>query len=217
MRQFLCVATLVMGCCWGYPADAIPAFSGAQGPGAIATGGRGGDVYHVTMLDPDKSGLLAGSLQYGINTAPASGRTIVFDVGGTIFVDGQTANDTLRYGKANITIAGQTAPGPGITIAGTGTKWTGDNMILRNITIRPNRNSSGTTFDAFSLQLKNSIVDHVSASWFTDEGISQTDAGHTTTVQYSLVNEGLNYAGHSFGSIISTEVDGAENSFNHNL
>lgn len=195
----------------------IPAFPGAQGPGAIATGGRGGDVYHVTTLDPDKSGVLMGSLQYGINTAPSSGRTIVFDVGGTIYLAGQTANDTLRYGKANITIAGQTAPGPGITIAGTGTKWTGDNIILRNITIRPNRNSNGTTYDAFSLQLKNSIIDHVSASWFTDEGISQTDSGHTTTVQYALINEGLNYGGHSYGSIISTEVDGAQNSFNHNL
>lgn len=195
----------------------LPAFPGAEGPGAIATGGRGGDVYHVTTLDPDKSGVLPGSLQYGINFAPSSGRTIVFDVGGTIHLAGQNANDTLRYGKANITIAGQTAPGPGITIAGTGTKWTGDNIILRNITIRPNRNSAGTTYDSFSLQLKNSIVDHVSASWFTDEGISQTDSGHTTTVQYALINEGLNYEGHSYGSIISTEVDGAENAFKHNL
>jgi hypothetical protein len=198
---------------WGQ----IPAFSGAQGPGAIATGGRGGDVYHVTTLDPDKSGVLEGSLQYGINTAPSSGRIIVFDVGGTIYLDGQTANDTLRYGKANITVAGQTAPGPGITIAGTGTKWTGTNIILRNITVRPRLNSNGTTYDAFSLQLKSSIVDHVSTTWFTDEGISQTDSGHTTTVQYALINEGLNYVGHSYGSIISTEVDGAENSYNHNL
>ncbi|MCA9241698.1 MAG: hypothetical protein KDA37_15915, partial [Planctomycetales bacterium] len=137
--------------------------------------------------------------------------------GGTIYLDGLTANDRLRYGKANITIAGQTAPGPGITIAGTGTKWTGDNIVLRNITIRPNRNSNGTTHDAFDLQLKNSIVDHVSASWFTDEGISQTDAGVNSTIQYAVIAEGLNYAGHSYGSIISTEVDGTHLSFNHNL
>lgn len=198
-------------------AQTIPAFSGASGPGRSATGGRGGDVYHVTTLDPDKSGALPGSLQYGVNNAPASGRTIVFDVGGTIYLDGLTANDRLRYGKANITIAGQTAPGPGITIAGTGTKWTGENIILRNLTIRPNRNTNGTTHDAFDLQVKNSILDHVTATWFTDEGISQTDAGVNSTIQYAGISEGLNYAGHSYGSIIATEVDGAQVSFNHNL
>lgn len=198
-------------------AQPIPAFSGATGPGASATGGRGGDVYHVTTLDPDKNGVLPGSLQYGVNSAPLSGRTIVFDVGGTIYLDGQSANDRLRYGKANITIAGQTAPGPGITIAGTGTKWTSDNLILRNITIRPNRNSAGVTHDAFDLQVKNSILDHVTATWFTDEGVSQTDSGVNSTVQYASISEGLNYAGHSYGSIIATEVDGTHVSFNHNL
>ncbi|TWU27744.1 hypothetical protein [Bythopirellula polymerisocia] len=195
----------------------IPAFSGAQGPGANATGGRGGDVYHVTTLDADKNGAVDGSLQYGINNAPANGRTIVFDVGGTIYLEGLTANDRLRYGKANITIAGQTAPGPGITIAGTGTKWTGDNIILRNITIRPNTNANGTTHDAFDLQLKNSIMDHVTATWYTDEGISSTDAGEMTTIQYAQINEGLNSAGHSYGSIIATEVDDTHLSYNHNL
>src|SRR5262245_38732729 len=84
---------------------AVPAFPGATGPGAIATGGRGGDVYHVTRLDADKNGTLPGSLQYGINNAPGAGRTIVFDVGGTIYLAGQNANDTLRYGKSNITVA----------------------------------------------------------------------------------------------------------------
>jgi Fibronectin type III domain len=196
-------------------AQAIPAFPGAEGPGAIATGGRGGDVYHVTRLDADLAGALSGSLQYGINNAPGAGRTIVFDVGGTIYLAGQTAGDTFRYGDGNITVAGQTAPGAGITIAGTGTKWTGTNVILRNITIRPNK--APVTYDAFSLQVKNSILDHVSATWYSDEGISISDAGETTTVQYSNISEGLNYEGHAFGSIITTEIDGTKYSFNHNL
>lgn len=195
----------------------IPAFSGAEGPGASATGGRGGDVYHVTNLEADKDGVIPGSLSYGIDNAPSAGRTIVFDVGGTIYLEGTSSGNRLRYGKSNITIAGQTAPGPGITIAGTGSKWTGDNNILRNITIRPNQVSNGTTHDAFDLQLKNSIVDHVSSSWYTDEGISITDAGRNSTVQYSTIGEGLAYAGHAFGSIIATEVDGTHYSFNHNL
>ena len=214
-NQVLSLITLLLFAAWAH-GQTIPAFSGASGPGGSATGGRGGDVYRVTTLDADKSGLVPGSLQYGINNAPVAGRTIVFDVGGTIYLDGLTANDRLRYGKANITVAGQTAPGAGITIAGTGTKWTGDNIVLRNITIRPNRNSSGTTHDAFDLQVKNSILDHVSATWHTDEGISITDAGANSTIQYSLVGEGLNYVGHSYGAIIATEVDGSNYSYNHN-
>ncbi|HRK31249.1 MAG TPA: hypothetical protein PLD59_09240 [Tepidisphaeraceae bacterium] len=201
-------------------AASLPAFPGAQGPGANATGGRGGDVYHVTRLDFDLNGVIPGSLKYGINNAPAAGRTIVFDVGGTIYQNGGGANAWFRSGKSNITIAGQTAPGAGITIAGVGTKWTGNNVILRNITARPNKdpiNPTSFTYDAFALQLTNSVVDHVAGTWFSDEGISLTDAGNNTTVQYSKMSEGLNYDSHSFGSIIATEVDGAHYAYHHNL
>lgn len=198
----------------------IPAFPGATGPGAVADGGRGGDVYHVTNLTADHAGAVPGSLMYGVKNAPGAGRTIVFDVGGTIYYPGGSgSDDTLRFNWGNITIAGQTAPGPGITIAGTGTKWTGTDVILRNIAVRPNKSSKPdtVTYDSFSLQLKSSIVDHVSATWFTDEGISETDAGSNTTVQYAVIADGLNYNGHAFGSIISTENATTEYSFNHNL
>src|SRR5262245_52639216 len=141
---------------------AVPAFPGAAGPGATATGGRGGDVYHVTNLQVDLGGTIPGSFQYGLSHAPSAGRTIVFDVGGTIYLAGQSANDTFRVGTGKITVAGQTAPGQGITIAGTGTKWTGDNVILRNLTVRPK--IAPVTYDGFSLQLKNSVLDHVTPS-----------------------------------------------------
>lgn len=214
------VATIASSLLAPSPSAAIPAFPGAEGPGANATGGRGGDVYHVTNLEFDLNGVIPGSLMYGIKNAPSAGRIIVFDVGGTIYQDGGGAGWWFRSSKSNITIAGQTAPGPGITIAGVGTKWTGSNVILRNITVRPNKdpvNPSSYTYDAFSLQLKNSIVDHVTATWYTDEGISLTDAGENTTVQYALIGEGLNYNGHSYGSIIATEVDGTCYSYHHNL
>lgn len=209
------VAAMISG-----SAHALPAFSGAQGPGANATGGRGGDVYHVTNLEFDLNGVIPGSLKYGINNAPTAGRTIVFDVGGTIYQNGGGANWWFRSGRNNITVAGQTAPGPGITIAGVGSKWTGDNVILRNVTVRTNKdavNPTSFTYDSFSLQLKNSIVDHVTATWYSDEGVSLTDAGANTTVQYANISEGLNYASHSFGSIISTEVDATTYSYHHNL
>src|SRR5437868_2125783 len=96
---------------------ALPAFPGAEGFGANAVGGRGGDVYHVTTLDADINHLIPGSLTYGLYTknVPAAGRTIVFDVGGVI----DCSAGTITFKDVhNVTIAGQTAPGPGITIIG---------------------------------------------------------------------------------------------------
>jgi hypothetical protein len=199
--------------------QAIPAFSGAEGPGANATGGRGGDVYHVTNLEFDLSGVIPGSLKYGINNAPGAGRTIVFDVGGTIYQNGGGSNWWFRSGKSNITVAGQTAPG-GITIAGVGTKWTGNNIVLRNITVRTNKdpvNPNNFTYDGISTQATNSIIDHVSVTWAGDEGISATDAVNNTTVQYALIGEGLNFNGHSFGSILNTQNSDAPMAYHHNL
>jgi hypothetical protein len=200
-------------------AQTIPAFSGADGPGSTATGGRGGDVYHVTNLTFDKDGVVPGSLKYGINNAPEAGRSIVFDVGGTIYQNGGGANWWFRSSTSNITVAGQTAPG-GITIAGVGSKWTGDNLILRNFTVRSNKdpvNPNNFTYDAISTQATNSIIDHVTATWASDEGISATDAVNNTTVQYAIIGEGLNYNGHSYGSIINTQNSGAPIGYHHNL
>lgn len=94
----------------------VPAFPGAEGFGAYTTGGRYGDVYHVVNLSSSSS--TAGSFAYGLATAPANGRTIVFDISGNIPVSGN-----LGLYKPNITIAGQTAPGDGVGLTN-GTFWT---------------------------------------------------------------------------------------------
>ena len=82
------------------------AFPGAEGYGAYASGGRGGQVVHVTNLNAAGAGSLADAVSQ-------SGRIVVFDVGGVIDITGKSI--TIA---SNVTIAGQTAPGEGITIYG---------------------------------------------------------------------------------------------------
>ena len=134
--------------------QAIPAFSGADGAGAGATGGRNGDVYHVTLVDQNFSDTRVGTLRYGITSATGP-RTIVFDVGGTFRLDKKgTTTDPYTFdgngwdtqsrltigsassvnGGSNITIAGQTAPSP-VTIMGGTIKPAGTNIIVRNVTV----------------------------------------------------------------------------------
>src|SRR6186997_2114128 len=96
----IAVAALVPMLGSGITASAatLPAFPSAEGFGANAVGGRGGDVYHVTTLADDPNHLIPGSLFYGLyeknvpgsGTAPGVGRTIVFDVGGTIKLGSST-------------------------------------------------------------------------------------------------------------------------------
>lgn len=237
-------------------AQAIPAFSGADGAGATATGGRGGIVYHVTRLDgevnsPDRSVL--GTLAYGLNDANfpkdaagnAQPRTIVFDVGGTIFLGrvgestGWDSQDPISAGTqssktSNITIAGQTAPG-GIRILGGGLKVNGNNTIVRNLTIAPGYGARSIgadgmpdsyVFDAMNIHADRVMVDHVSAIFATDETISLDEFANHVTVQYSNISQGQNYpqldaegggyTGHALGSLIQPGTD-AQISIHHNL
>ena len=182
----------------------IKSFPQAEGFGAGAVGGRGGDVYHITSLLDNGA---VGTLRHGIESAPTSGRTIVFDVGGWITL---TSKLGIVKEKRNITIAGQTAPGGGIGVRGNQFSVGGDHIIVRHMRFRPGKgagrvDSVGTNADA-----QHVIYDHVSAGFSYDENFS-TQA-RDLTLQYSAVSYGLE--DHSAGSLIEQAY---RLSFHHNL
>ena len=131
----------------------LPAF-----PGAV--GGRNGDVYHVTNLNDSGS----GSLRFGVDNAPGSGRTIVFDVGGTIDLASR-----IRIDSPNVTVAGQTAPGGGITLKGyhLDIKNTQD-VVVRYLRVRPGDiHTAPDVYEPDSISITGStdvVIDHVSVS-----------------------------------------------------
>ncbi len=197
-----------------FPDGSIPAFPGAEGGGMYATGGRGGDVYVVRNLNDSGE----GSLRHGINTAPESGRIIVFDVGGTIHLESPLSFKN----KSNITIAGQTAPGDGVTIAGYDTNISNSkNIIIRFMRFRvgtENLLKGGDSMDAlWGRDNDTFIIDHCSFSWNTDETLS-TYRGKNGTVQWCIISESLTVSGHSKGRHGYGGIFGGNNTvFQYNL
>src|SRR5438094_7517732 len=129
---------------------APPAFPGAYGFGANATGGRGGTVYHVTNLNDAG----AGSFRDAVSS---SGRMVVFDVGGYINLASAVSV------QGNMTIAGQTAPGGGIGFTGHEISFANrSNIICRFVRIRPGGGSPSTDDSLSFYRASNIIVDHCS-------------------------------------------------------
>ncbi|MCR4637887.1 carbohydrate-binding protein [Ruminococcus sp.] len=167
----------------------IPAFPGAVGGGKYATGGRGGEVYHVTNLNDSGDGSFRDAVS-------KSGRIVVFDVTGTIELKGNILC------SSNITIAGQTAPGgSGITLKNYKMGMSGDNIICRYISSRPGpyaSTSSGN--DAWGgAKGSNSIIDHCSMGWTTDEQWGLYSNNTNYTVQYSVLGPADSWGGHKKG------------------
>jgi autotransporter-associated beta strand protein len=176
------------------PAAAIPAFPGAEGYGANAIGGRGGDVYHVTNLNA--SG--AGSFAEGIGTVPAAGRTIVFDVSGYIRLP--SGSNGTRLTSSKVTIAGQTAPGDGIGFYNNFFRISGDDIIVRHVRFRHGYYGSGGDCVDLDSGCLNAILDHVSMQFSTDENMSSFGSPpENLTLQYSLNAWGLE--SHSCGGL----------------
>ena len=169
-----------------------PAFPGAEGHGRYVTGGRGGQVIHVTNLNDSGT----GSLRSAVNGS--SKKTIVFDVGGIIEL-----KSDLKIG-ANTTIAGQTAPYPGITVRYYTIRPDANNVIVRFIRFRRGEEKD-VNEGADAIWTRNRtgmILDHCSFSWSIDEVASFYD-NRDFTMQWCSVAEALNNAGHG---ILSTTI-----------
>ena len=177
----------------------LPVFPGAAGFGTTTIAGRGGRVLRVTNLNDDGPGSLRAALT-------ASGpRVVIFEVSGII--DLQVP---IYVGAPYVTVAGQTAPSPGIMVKGSPIVLYGHDMLVQHIASRP-----GSVFppgeilnnrDAFVVsadpgaECYNIVLDHVSGSWSTDEILSTwSDDGtiHDITVSNSLFAEALDNAGHT--------------------
>ena len=182
-----------------------PAFPGAEGHGRYVTGGRGGKIVHVTNLNDSGTGSFREAVKSG-------NKIIVFDVAGVIAL-----KSDLKFAD-NITILGQTAPSPGITLRYY-TVQPGSNNIIRFIRIRRGQEKNiNDGADASWQRNKTGIIyDHCSLSWSIDEVASFYDNNNFTmqwcTVAESLTNPGHSKGAHGYGGIWGGKLA----SFHHNF
>ncbi|MBE7174233.1 MAG: hypothetical protein INR73_26900 [Williamsia sp.] len=186
-----------------------PAFPGAEGGGKYTSGGRGGTVYEVTNLNDAGP----GSLRDAVSVA---NRTIVFRVSGIIRLQSR-----LVIRRDNITIAGQTAPGDGICIAGYTLNLNASNIVLRYLRCRLG-DETGIEDDAMNgfagtISYQNILIDHCSLSWSVDE--TGTFYGvKDFTLQWCILSESMYHSVHDKGDHGYAGIWGGQNaSFHHNL
>ena len=187
-------------------ADDVPAFPGAEGHGRYVTGGRGGKIVHVTNLNNSGTGSLRAAVSGNDK------KIVVFDVSGIIALSAE-----LIIGD-NTTIAGQTAPTPGITVRYF-TMRPGNNNIIRFIRFRRGEEKNvNDGADATWQRNKNNIIfDHCSFSWSIDEIASFYD-NRSFTMQWCTLGEALANPGHTKGEHSYGGIWGGKGaSFHHNF
>lgn len=185
-------------------AQALPVFPGAVGYGTDTPAGRGGLVYRVTSL----ADAGPGSLRFGVEHLSGP-RVIVFEVSGVIRL---AADLVVRHSGDRdhgfLTIAGQTAPAPGITLAGGGISIQSHDVLIQHIAVRPgDRLQPVDNRDCIKIggdsAVHHIVIDHVSCSWAIDETVSTwSDRGSIRDVTFSscIFSEPVVNGGHSKGS-----------------
>ncbi len=178
----------------------LPVFPGAEGFGTRTVAGRGGQILRVTNLHPDGPGSLREAL------ATAGARTIVFEVAGNLHIQ-----DSLVIGEPYVTVAGQTAPSPGITISGASIVIATHDVLLQHLRVRAGDSPTGPDpggRDSLSIDgglggrndVHNVVIDHGSFSWAIDEGASTWNPGvRDITLRASIIAENLSHSLHPKG------------------
>lgn len=199
------------------PQAGIPAFPGAWGGGMYSFGGRGGKVFVVSNLNDSGPGSFREACE------AAGPRIVLFNVAGIIQLDTR-----IRIRAPYITIAGNTAPGDGVCIAGNTVELETHDIVIRHMRFRRGAMDATDRNDSFGGNpVGNLMIDHVSASWGLDENMSMyrhmyqpPDGGKelklptvNVTIQNSIFSEALNTYHHAFGSTIG----GLNSTFHHNI
>ncbi len=195
---------IASGCTTAFSEDSVPVFPGAQGFGVDTPAGRGGEVLRVTTLEPAGPGSLREAL------AAQGPRIVVFEVGGVIDLN----KASLRVANPFLTVAGQTAPSPGITLIRGGMAISTHDVLIQHIRVRPGDagmpKRSGWAPDGIATTGKdayNIVIDHCSISWAVDENLSasgpRTEGPAATsrriTFSNCIIAEGLNDSSHKKG------------------
>lgn len=191
------------------PQAGIPAFPGAEGGGAYSFGGRGGKVITVTNLNDSGPGSFRDACEQG------GARIVVFNVAGIIKL-----NSPIIVRAPYITIAGQTAPGDGVVIAGESFWVNTHDVVVRHMRFRRGETNVGRRDDAFGGNpVGNIMIDHCSTSWGLDENISfyrhmfNPGEGYkelklptvNVTIQNTISAQALDTYNHAFGSTLGGE------------
>ena len=188
--SFICTKSLV--------AEQIPVFPGAEGAGVFTNGGRGGKVLKVTRLDdPNTINPPVGSLRWALTQSGP--RIVVFAVGGTIELRG-----SIKIREPFITIAGQTAPGDGVTIRNDPVIIQTHDIVIRYLRFRLGEIGTTSADDGDALTIAgptdenlndsrrrtyNIVIDHCSFSWGTDETVSSYNkSGNIRKHEYRTQN-----------------------------
>ena len=190
-------------------------FPTAEGFGSMAQGGRGGEVVEVTTLEDAATNPPVGSLRWAVTQHAGKPITIVFRVSGLISLKAD-----LRMKRDYVTIAGQTAPGDGICIMDAKVNFGGSrHLVIRHLRFRVGT-MNGDPAGKGSIGIENAsdwIIDHCTFGWSGEENMTIYD-NMRTTIQWSIIHEGLYQSGHDKGNRGYGMQWGGQNvTFHHNL